>query len=348
MQPVYARVYDAVMDAIRSHQWQEGECIWSETEICQRFSVSRITAMRALNDLERTGLVRREKGIGTILLSSSIGKSREDAVHIISESEPHVYAPLAVDILRHLQSRSIPVSYYSESMLNSPVAWNQFLALSRGALILEGRAIDEVIDPYLAKSWNSFQTIIKVLCRSRPQVYPFKAVTMDARDIGRLQARHAIEQGYRPLVLYSYLSFTQGDASWTAHFSGMEEACREEGMPLVIRNEWDVGMSESQLAKQARSVVKAAGKGGAILCDSDHRASFLIRAISDLGWELGRDIGLVGCYDTPWARTLGLTSVAMPSEDILAAVDRLLENPRLSDQTVIPRLVARQSTKRES
>lgn len=60
--------YQQISDLILHEALQRGdENIPSESDICGRFSVSRTTAIKALNALERRNLVRREVGRGTFL-----------------------------------------------------------------------------------------------------------------------------------------------------------------------------------------------------------------------------------------------------------------------------------------
>lgn len=67
--PKYAQVRDEL--AARYFGARPGIALPSEHEICAEFSVSRITARRALDDLARAGLVVRERGRGTYVADSS-------------------------------------------------------------------------------------------------------------------------------------------------------------------------------------------------------------------------------------------------------------------------------------
>jgi GntR family transcriptional regulator len=60
--PLYARVQTAIRDAIRNGRLAAGSVLPSEKELEVEYGVSRITVRRALEELEREGLVMRGQG----------------------------------------------------------------------------------------------------------------------------------------------------------------------------------------------------------------------------------------------------------------------------------------------
>ena len=65
--PKYAVIKDHIRESISSGRLQKGDLIASESKLCQQFETSRITVVRAINDLVSEGLLRREKGKGTFV-----------------------------------------------------------------------------------------------------------------------------------------------------------------------------------------------------------------------------------------------------------------------------------------
>jgi GntR family transcriptional regulator len=63
--PLYHRLYVILREQIASGQHGAGSLLPSELELGQRFGVSRITAKRALDELNAEGLVERARGRGT-------------------------------------------------------------------------------------------------------------------------------------------------------------------------------------------------------------------------------------------------------------------------------------------
>jgi len=66
--PLYARVYQSLRDEILSDRYPVGGALPSEYMLEQRFLVSRITVRRALEELERAGLIERSQGRSATIL----------------------------------------------------------------------------------------------------------------------------------------------------------------------------------------------------------------------------------------------------------------------------------------
>lgn len=64
---LYLEIEESIKSRIRSKEFKAGDKIMSEAQICAEYSVSRITAVRALNDLESGGYIRRVPGKGNFV-----------------------------------------------------------------------------------------------------------------------------------------------------------------------------------------------------------------------------------------------------------------------------------------
>ncbi len=66
-QPLYVQLKDHILERIRSQEWAPGSRVLSENEIVEQFSVSRMTANRALRELTHEGFLARVPGVGTFV-----------------------------------------------------------------------------------------------------------------------------------------------------------------------------------------------------------------------------------------------------------------------------------------
>src|SRR3569623_2107471 len=60
--PLYARVHQALVEAIQRGKLAPGTVLPTEKELEKQYGVSRITVRRALDDLERAGLIESGRG----------------------------------------------------------------------------------------------------------------------------------------------------------------------------------------------------------------------------------------------------------------------------------------------
>ena len=65
--PLYAQVVDAMRKYLESGEAHPGQQLPGESELCTMFDVSRTVIRQALSELERDGLISREKGKGTFV-----------------------------------------------------------------------------------------------------------------------------------------------------------------------------------------------------------------------------------------------------------------------------------------
>lgn len=65
--PLYQQVKDALRREVAGGSIDPGERFITQREICERYGVSMITAVRALNDLAAEGVLVRRRGVGTFV-----------------------------------------------------------------------------------------------------------------------------------------------------------------------------------------------------------------------------------------------------------------------------------------
>src|SRR5438093_1049274 len=56
-----------ILDKITSGEWKPGDKIPTETEFCDQFNISRITARRAMAELKNEGWIERKPAKGTFV-----------------------------------------------------------------------------------------------------------------------------------------------------------------------------------------------------------------------------------------------------------------------------------------
>ncbi|MCX6066616.1 MAG: GntR family transcriptional regulator [Chloroflexi bacterium] len=70
--PLYAQIKQILLERIHSGEWQTGDSIPTETDLCRSFNVSRITVRSALKELVTEGYLERISGRGTFVTQPRI------------------------------------------------------------------------------------------------------------------------------------------------------------------------------------------------------------------------------------------------------------------------------------
>lgn len=70
-EPRYAAIKNYVLEGISRGEWRPGDRVESEAELIKRFGVSRMTAHRALRELQSAGVLVRLPGVGSFVADTS-------------------------------------------------------------------------------------------------------------------------------------------------------------------------------------------------------------------------------------------------------------------------------------
>ena len=91
--PIYVRLAEHIADGIRSGDLLPGDRVASEPELMRRHSISRATAVKALEHLEQRGLVRREQGRGTFVEAPRLVQRSAQLGSFSEQVRRHGHAP---------------------------------------------------------------------------------------------------------------------------------------------------------------------------------------------------------------------------------------------------------------
>lgn len=71
--PLYYQLEQRLRDRIRGEEFKLGVPLPTEDQICHEYQVSRITVRRALDSLQRQGLIEKRRGVGSFVAEKSGG-----------------------------------------------------------------------------------------------------------------------------------------------------------------------------------------------------------------------------------------------------------------------------------
>jgi GntR family transcriptional regulator len=77
--PLYEQLKFIIQDQILNGEYRQGSHLPSESTLCEKYGISRITVSRALNDLENDGILQRVQGSGTIVKSRMVNGQFDSA-----------------------------------------------------------------------------------------------------------------------------------------------------------------------------------------------------------------------------------------------------------------------------
>jgi GntR family transcriptional regulator of arabinose operon len=355
-QPIYLKIVESLRNGIDTGQYRPGSRLPSEAELVRKFAVSRMTVVKAMQQLQREGLLTRRAGSGSFASKGPSDESPVFGLLIPDLGVTEIFEPICKGM-----ARSSDAGGHSLSWGHSKISTNkeeeaeelctQYIAQHISGVFfapLEFGAKRDQVNHRILRSLKKAQIPVVLLDRcvlQYPERSEYDVVGLDNRRAGYIAAQHLITQGARRIA---FLAEPGSAETVDDRIVGYREALYANGRTasseLLIRNDGsDAAIIASALKKN---------KIDAIQCANDHTAAKLMRTLISLGVGIPDDVRIVGVDDVKYASLLPvpLTTVHQPCMEIgavaVAAMKERIENPHLLGRSISVNghLVIRQSS----
>lgn len=305
---VYQQIKEYIAEEIE--KTEPGAALPSEVSYAARFSVSRPTVRKAVDELITDGLIRRVPGKGLFVSSSESARP---------------FLPIL--ILIHF---NVEDGFFNNAVIGIIDACNQY---EIGYKILNYADSETRLEEVRSIDWNSYagvilsayenapdQEVLDILERSgRPFVLIDNPITgrecisvvCDDFRGGYLAAKHLAAQGHRKIL---YISLQGEYTTVRLREAGFRRALEEEGITLAERDILRIGKDEDVVPL----VETRPADYTAIGSYSDIPALLALHTLERMGLRVPDNISLIG-YGNFAASTLvsvPLTTIAMPTYDM--------------------------------
>lgn len=224
----YMDIYDHFLGLIRSGVLKSGDKLPTEEQVAARFEVSRITVIRALNQLQADGYIRRAQGSGSYVSERTAGRG---PLKVVSFIKPFMGQGREIQLLQGMEMR-LKEAGYLLSVSNS----NQSADVER-ELILSMKDDVRGIILYPVSSMDNAALYENLMKEQYPVVYvdrypmnvPCSYAACDNFDGGYRIGRYFLENGHKKIALiyHDILSIT----SERDRFNGFMKAMAEAAFP---------------------------------------------------------------------------------------------------------------------
>ncbi|MFT6528540.1 MAG: GntR family histidine utilization transcriptional repressor [Psychrosphaera sp.] len=152
----FQQIKKHILTKIESGEWQENDPVPSENKLAEDFSVSRMTARRALEELNQQGLLIRTKGSGTFVASLKNQGSMFEIRDIADEIKErgHTHQAIQIQLEQVIASTSIAIAL--DVAIDSPIAHSIIVHQENGKPVqLEERFVNPKLAPeYLSQDFK--------------------------------------------------------------------------------------------------------------------------------------------------------------------------------------------------
>ena len=349
--PKYEIIKEALLARIHAGDFSFDESFCTEKMLSEQHHVSRITAKRAIEDLEQQGILYRKRGVGSFVSRSLSPVSKTtDAPKMISLLLP--FATTQGNISEAIGSLSAVLAecgYFLSIHVTGSSSPKERTTLE----LLRSQNIAALVyypkrDNIHLEKLNDFMfSGCPIVIVDKQTDCPYlNNVVCDNYDGGRQAARHLLGQGHRNIAFFTAAPLSE-TSSVRDRFAGFLHEMKAAGIApdphqLVTCCEElsdDAALSRERTPFQQKLLAMHSDGITAIIAENDRIAELIFLACRTIGLRIPEDLCLCGFDDTNVSRSLGITSIHQDFAGIGREVGRILlaalKNPAAETEKII-------------
>lgn len=294
LMPLYEQVARLIEHEIDSGRFQTGEKIYSIREVCEQFSVSDVTAKKALAQLSQRGLVHSVTGSGVYVSDRQSTPAPEPARKVVGLLKvglhPSPIFQYEIDLIQQeLQQSGHPMVYTAVDVHGDvESAVKHQLEVNAGCLVVfpqhSNIGASEMLRPLL-KSTDLPVLILE--SRSEQDSY----ITVDTERGTTELADYLYDLGHRHICLAS---------AFSRKIKGFKRAIERWNDPEVEQCVVENGFtSQVETREVVKRIVAMKPRPTALMANNDRAAIAMIEHLIDAGLRVPEDISVATFDDHP-------------------------------------------------
>ncbi len=326
--PKYIRVKKLIEKSVEEEMISSGDKMSSESELTKKYSVSRHTVRKALDLLEREGVIEKRHCIGTFSKGMS---SRSGNIGFISISlYDYIFADIlsGADNVLHQNGYQIILGNSQDNLERESIILEQFLEKDIDGLIIEpaksalSHSNISLLEKFVKKN------IPVVILDSKFNDKNLNSVVVDDQLGGFIATNYLIELGHsRIAIIYKGIHNPALD-----RLTGYKQAINKAGGLLqneLVRAYYNSEFEKHDLFQEeirsiCRDLIELERPPTAIFCFNDQIAVLIKEILLEQGIGVPKDISLIG-FDDSSLVNLNPISIASVSHPKQAAGEKAAE-----------------------
>lgn len=306
--PLHRAIYEELLREVRNGQYQPGDRLPSEAVLCERFDASRITVAKAIQGLQRDGLVVRRPGSGTYVQQPQELSSRQFGLLIPELGSTEIFEPICQGIMRApaAKSHALVWGHSGEDEFGRDEAaealCRQFIQQKVSGVFfapLEYIQGENLINHRIIAALQR-AAIPTVLLDRCYETYPRRSnldlVGIDNHRAGLILAQHLWGQGARRIVFVARKRSASTMIERIAgYYFGLHECGSAYPGKVLLGDVTDEAFVREFLETE---------RPDGIVCGNDLTAARLMRTLIDLGVRVPQQLRLTGVDDVSYAKYL--------------------------------------------
>jgi DNA-binding LacI/PurR family transcriptional regulator len=333
--PKYQIIRESLSDAIASGKYQPGQRLPSESELVKTFAASRPTVIKALRELQLSGVIERRAGSGSYVRADAAARGYTFGLLIPELGRTDIFEPICRGMAEAQHGGHHVLlwgsSFGDEANIEQQAsqACRQLIAKNVSGVFfapLELTHRKDAINRSVAELLDKAGIPVVLLDRdlvSYPERSQYDLVGIDNRRAGYVVTKHLIQGGCRRIV---FLGRPGSAPTVDARIGGYKRAIAESKLPSgphVLR------MDPENQAEVKKVMTRL--RPEAFVCANDFTAAHLLKTLTDLKIDVPGDVRMAGIDDVKYASLLSvpLTTIHQPCASIGAiAIGAMLDRLR--------------------
>jgi DNA-binding LacI/PurR family transcriptional regulator len=342
--PRWKEILDQVQTELPTYAY--GSEFYTITEICDRFHVSRITAIRVLNELASRNLIQKLPGKGNVVRLMAQGASIRLIIPSAMRRDYLSFDPVNRRLIEGVTTAAKAAGLDFDTISEAHIP-SLFPRANASFGFLVPKAIGRLTREFLLAN-----ALPHVLVDPYEHYKSVSHARIDRFAAGYIATRHLLDLGHRRI---GWITGLISSPNFRARLAGYRQALKEEGIPFA----WPLiaetsGMDAEQDTDALNQLLSLHRKPTAIILGDDSRGVHVLAACHKAGIRVPEDLSLVGYPNNPEARLTNPPLTVIDAmfervgEESVKQLMGLIANPDLEPaeaQTVIqPQLIVRGST----
>ena len=341
MSAKYENVASTILAEINAKKFPSGK-LHSEEVLARRFSVARGTVRKALDELQRQGVIESRKGSGYYLTTRGMHRTNRIGLLMPEITFTPFFHRLAHEVSVCAEGSGISVFLGQEAGGTAAKRTQVVKSIARNFVKqgVDGVIFRPLVDDGLQKTNLA---VIDILRKAKvpvvlidcdvfhfPKQSGLDVVGINHIDAGRRIAAHLLKCGCRQIA------FLQGgppSVNRRDRLSGVAGEVITSGAQWDDNSVVNLTGSDAECVEKVIKMIEDGATVDALICGRDAFAVMLMKRLAEKGIRVPKDIAIVGFDDDPCAglATPSLTTVHQPAKKIAAEALKTLawriENP---------------------
>ena len=365
-----AKLYEVIINYLEKQiadgMYNNGIKLPSEADLSKLFNVSRITAQRALDELELKGIIYRKRGSGSYLVENAKSFSGTENLQAFAVHEKNIAFILPYEILGGRFSEIIQ----NASNVLEKYGYNMMLYNSKTNMMSERELIRKLVAAdvngvilYPQHDLESIDLLYDIWLKKFPFVVidkkitdiPICSVYSDNFTGSYLLTKELIKNGHTKIACFYYMDINFAEVfSIRQRFFGYCTALHESN--VTIENNHIINFHEKASETKTRaSVLRGLLDSGvtAILTQNDYEALDLIAVCNKINIDIPGQLSIVGFdnipqseYSNPSLTTAEQDFSAIGKSAAEAVIAQIENKPYAAEQIIPVSIICRNSIKR--